>query len=155
MGLRPATELISAGRLICRREQQRLAPLIPGVELRLTGGSSLPGALTGGDIDLHCRVVGDFHAAVRVLTGLYVRVKVDLWGPTLATFEVPDELPVGLAATPVNSEHDTFFLRSWAALAADPQLLEDYNALKRKYHGSDEYDAMKAEFFGRLGGYSS
>lgn len=153
MTLRPAAELLSAGRRICRREQQRLTPRLPGVEVLLTGGSSLPGALTGGDIDLHCRVVGDFDSAVHVLSDLYVAVKPELWGPSLATFEVADEFPVGLAATPVNSEHDRFFRRSWARLAADPALLEQYNALKREFHGTDAYDEKKAEFFGRLGGY--
>ncbi|WP_156223693.1 hypothetical protein [Pseudactinotalea suaedae] len=152
--MRPATELIDEGRRIRAREQQRLEPLLPGVELRLTGGSSLPGAITGGDIDLHCRVTGDFDHAVSVLTDLYVPVKAEIWGPTLATFEVPDELPVGLAATPVGSEHDRFFLSSWAQLAAEPGLLEEYNALKRTYHGTDVYEEKKAEFFGRLGGYS-
>ena len=72
----------------------------------------------------------------------------------MATFEIRDEVPVGLAATPVDSEHDRYFLHSWAQLAADPALLEEYNALKWQHHGSDVYDEKKAEFFGRLGGYS-
>lgn len=151
--LRPATELIGVGRRICAREQQRIASRLPGVEVRLTGGSSLPGALTGGDIDLHARVTGDFEHAVTVLGGLYAAVRAEVWAPSLAAFEVPDELPVGLAATPFGSEHDTFFLGSWARLAADPALLEEYNALKRRHHGSAGYDREKAAFFGRLGGY--
>lgn len=154
MTLRPAEDLIQTGRRICVREQLRLAARLPGVEVVLTGGSSLPGALTGGDIDLHCRVTCELDEAVHVLTDLYRVVRPQVWGPTLATFEVPDELPVGLAVTPVDSEHDRFFRRSWSRLAADPALLAQYNALKRQHHVTPGYDEEKAAFFGRVGGWS-
>ena len=116
----------------------------------LTGGSSLPGALTGGDIDLHLRVPpDDFARVVAALTGPYEIVLPEIWSASLATFAVPGEEAVGLAATPIDSEHDIRFRRAWVRLATDPAALEAYNTLKRQHQGGDrdEYLAAKTAFF--------
>ena len=60
--LRPSDELLVHAQFVLERERVRLSALTTG-ELVLTGGSSVPGALTVGDIDLHLRVEPEQFAA--------------------------------------------------------------------------------------------
>jgi hypothetical protein len=57
--------------------------------------------------------------------------------------------PVGLAVTPAGSQHDLRFTPSWQLLAADPALIQQYNALKRSATDAD-YEARKSAFFDML-----
>ena len=64
--LRPADEVRGPALAVLAAARARLAPLLPPHELELTGGSSVPGALTMGDVDLHLRVDrSDFDRLVR------------------------------------------------------------------------------------------
>ena len=113
--MRPATDFLDAATAILAAERARLAPLVRGSwELVLTGGSSVPGALTKGDVDLHLRVdPAGFAECVPALRGAYDVVHPEIWQDTLATFEVPGApLPTGVAVTPVGSAHDVRFRRS-------------------------------------------
>lgn len=145
MLLRPAEEFRDRALAVLAVERARLAGL---GELVLVGGSSVPGALTRGDVDLHLRVPpAGFAGVVDHLRGRYAVVHPEIWGPTLATFGVPADLPAGLAATPVGSEHDVRFTRTWQLLAADPALLAEYNATKQT---ATDYEQAKSTFFDRL-----
>ncbi|GAA0816481.1 GrpB family protein [Spirilliplanes yamanashiensis] len=147
----PADGLRAAAEAVLAAERARLAPLLPPHELLLTGGCSVPGALTKGDVDLHLRVgPADFAAAVAVLRTLYPVVLPEIWQPTLATFAVPAALPAGLAATPAGSAHDVRFTTTWRALRADPALLAQYNALK--LDPAPGYEQRKSAFFDRVSG---
>lgn len=122
---------------------------IPG-QLVLVGGSSVPGALTRGDIDLHLRVPSDeFDQIASRLKDVFDVVHPEIWAPTLATFDVTRDPPVGLAVTPRGSEHDLRFARSWQLLAADPGLVQAYNEVKQSA-ADDEYEARKSDFFDML-----
>jgi hypothetical protein len=135
-----------AARTLDAVHAQLRARNVPG-ELLLVGGSSVPEALTKGDIDLHLRVpTGEFAAVVAMLRDLFVVVHPDIWGPTLATFTVTDIPPVGLAVTPAGSEHDLRFTRTWRLLAADPGLVREYNRVKLSSADSD-YESAKSKFF--------
>lgn len=124
---------------------------VPG-ELILTGGSSLPGLLTKGDIDLHLRVsAADFEPAVERLHGLADAVHPEIWTRTFATFERNDEPAVGIAVTVVECEHDIRFTRGWAHLARNPAARTDYNALKR----TTDYEVAKSRFFDEISGDSA
>ena len=151
--LRPAEDFHDRAQLIFRQERALLAARgVPG-ELSLTGGTSVPGALTKGDVDLHHRVVPDhFAAAVDRLRDLHAVVFPEIWQPTLATFAIGAELPTGLAATPIGSEHDRRFTRTWQLLAAHPELLAEYNAMKMQHIQADDatYRHHKSLFFDRL-----
>jgi GrpB-like predicted nucleotidyltransferase (UPF0157 family) len=147
--LHPAEEFIGPARRILAAVRARLAPLLPPHELTLTGGSSVPGALTKGDVDLHLSVApGDFATTVETLRTLYDVVHPEIWQDTLATFAVPADLPTGLAVTPAGSEHDVRFRRTWQLLAADPRLVAEYNAVK--LGAGDDYESRKSAFFDRL-----
>lgn len=120
-------------------------------ELVLTGGASVPGALTKGDIDLHLRVAPDaFRDVVARLRVAYPVASPLSWAATLAVFELPGRRPTGLAVTPVGSEHDRRFSLAWRLLRDDPQLLAEYNALKWGSPGTGDYERRKSAFFSAL-----
>src|SRR5689334_6319500 len=141
-------EIIDQAVVIHDRVRRMLrAAAIPG-DLELTGASSLPGTLTKGDVDLHLRVE-EFEVAVEALKELLPVAVPSAWASTLAVFDVPDqELPTGVAVTPVGSEHDRRFTVAWRRLAAEPELHQRYNALKQA--GPDE--EAKSAFFSELTG---
>jgi GrpB-like predicted nucleotidyltransferase (UPF0157 family) len=119
--------------------------------LELTGGASVPGALTKGDIDLHLRVEPDAFSAVVVrLKAAYPVASAHSWAPTLAVFDIPAHRPTGLAVTPIGSEHDQRFRFTWQALRRDPALLDEYNALKKATVNTAEYEHRKSAFFTTL-----
>ncbi len=126
-------------------------PNVPG-DIVLVGGSSVPNALTIGDVDLHLRVPATvpFADVVALLRESHAVLSADAWAPTLAVFAVAAPVPAGLAVTPVGSEHDVRFTRCWRLLSADPALLAQYNALKRCAAGTPAYAAAKSAFFDHL-----
>jgi GrpB-like predicted nucleotidyltransferase (UPF0157 family) len=152
MSLRPAGEVIGQARAILQRERARLAPLLGDHELFLIGGSSVDGALTKGDVDLHLRVPPEaFDRTVTVLRGVYRVVHPEIWQASLATFAIEAALPGGVAVTPAGSEHDLRFTRTWQLLAADPDLLSAHNAVKLRCESlGEEYERQKSAFFDML-----
>jgi GrpB-like predicted nucleotidyltransferase (UPF0157 family) len=150
--LRRSEELLPLAREVLRSERDRLAAVHLAGEVVLVGGVSVPGALTLGDVDLHLRVPASasFAAVVAQLRDLHPVLSPEAWAPTLAVFAVPAPVPAGLAVTPVGSEHDLRFTRCWQLLAADPALLEQYNALKLSSARRATYAAEKSAFFDRL-----
>ncbi|MGK5685222.1 GrpB family protein [Actinoplanes sp. URMC 104] len=151
--LRPGARFLPAAHAILRHERERLDALLPGAhELVLVGGSSLPRALTKGDVDLHLRVPpADFEPVVTALRDVYEVVHPEIWQPTLATFAVEAALPTGVAVTPAGSEHDVRFTRTWQRMAADPRLVDAYNALKLRHRDDPaEYERQKSAFFDAL-----
>ena len=148
----PASAGLPRARAILDRETERLRD-ISGAILELTGGSSVAGALTGGDVDLHLRVPPQaFEAAVALLRDRYEVVHPEIWSPSLATFQVPGDELVGVAVTPIGSEHDERFRRAWDRLRTDPAALAAYNAMKQAHAESDDavYLAAKTAFFENL-----
>lgn len=147
MQLVPAESLLPVARRTLVQVQSQLNDLAVRGELEHVGGSSVPGALTRGDIDLHLRVApAAFEAITRELKQAFAIVHPEIWSLTLATFEVYTKPPVGLAVTPAGSEHDLRFTRSWRLLAADPELVAEYNEMKRCAPDAD-YEARKSAFF--------
>ncbi len=145
----PASAGLPRARAILDRERERVSD-IPDAILELTGGSSVAGALTGGDVDLHLRVPSEgFEAAVALLRERYEVVHPEIWSAILATFQVPGDELVGVAVTPIGSEHDLRFRRAWERLRVDPGALAAYNTMKRAHaqSGDARYLAAKAAFF--------
>jgi hypothetical protein len=153
MTLRRAEDLHDEAAAVVDAERAVLrAAGVPG-ELVWTGGTSVPGALTRGDVDLHLRVAPEqFTTAVALVRRDHAVVHPEIWGATLATFAVDAPLPAGLAITPLGSEHDVRFTRAWQLLRDDPRLLAAHNALKVEADGMDaeRYEDLKSDFFTRL-----
>ena len=136
--------------VILERERVLLLPLLPEHLLVLTGGSSLPGVLTRGDVDLHVRVAEkDFASTVNVLRKLHEVVHPEIWQSDLATFGVDALLPTGVAVTPIGSVHDVLFTRTWQILADDSAELTGYNEMKASADAVS-YERRKNEFFDGL-----
>ncbi|MHA7209961.1 GrpB family protein [Arthrobacter sp. MDT1-65] len=138
-------ETVAQARAILEHHRRGLSrENVPG-ELTLTGGSSIEGLLTKGDIDLHLRVTSDdFAVAVSRLRGLYAVARKDIWTPWFAVFEQASTPPVGVAVTILDSEHDRRFVRSWERMRLDKTARQQYNMLKVQ---SDDVEEAKSLFF--------
>ena len=123
---------------------------VPGV-VNLVGALTVPGLLTKGDIDLHLCIEGDaFEEGVRALAQRVTPAEEAAWSATLRVFAVPpaDDVPVGLAVTPHDSEHDRRFRLAWRRLRESAALRARYNGLKRAR--PEGYEAAKSAFFDDL-----
>jgi GrpB-like predicted nucleotidyltransferase (UPF0157 family) len=151
--IRPVDEV--AFETAVRRHGARIARLLPGAEVTHVGSTAVPGALTKGDVDLMVRVAADeLEAAARALSGAYAIHQPENWSPTFASFldaEAGDP-PVGVQLVAEGSKDEALFEPFLAALRDDPELLAEYNALKRRLDGSDYelYTRAKGEFIERV-----
>jgi GrpB-like predicted nucleotidyltransferase (UPF0157 family) len=128
-----------------------ICEFLPDAEVRHRGGSSLPGVLTMGDVDVHVRVDAPAFAAARdLLCELYEPLHLDVWHAEWAGYLAPGSQPrVEVALTAIGSLDDFHHGEAWDWIAADAALRERYNALKREHEGGsvDAYNAAKRAFF--------
>jgi GrpB-like predicted nucleotidyltransferase (UPF0157 family) len=121
------------------------------VEVRHTGGTSVPGVLTSGDVDLHVRAETQAFASARdVLCELYQPLYPDAWHDESAYFFAAGSTPpVEVALTVIGTLDDLHHGEAWQRIEADPELIKRYNALKRAHEGGseDDYKAAKRDFF--------
>jgi len=107
--------------------------------------------LTTGDVDLQVRTEPEsFIAARDALCELYEPHVPDAWHLEGAFFVAPDSHPtVEVALTAIGSLDDLHHGEAWDRIAADPNLIERYNSLKRAHEGGpvDDYLAAKRAFF--------
>ncbi len=134
-----------------QRQTERLSRLLPTAEIEHVGATAVPGALTKGDLDILVRVqADDFAPSIVVLTDEYAIHQPQNWTSTLASFIDPAELhpEVGVQLVVAASADDALFGPFRDALIGDPDLLQQYNALKRRLDGADHatYTAVKGEF---------
>ena len=131
--------------------ERRIRERLPDVEVRHTGGTSVPGVLTSGDVDLQVRTDAQaFEAARDVLGELYEPHHRDAWHSEAAFFAAAGSTPpVEVALTVIGSLDDLHHGEAWQRLAADPELVERYNALKRAHEGGSvgDYEVAKRDFF--------
>jgi len=129
----------------------RIRQRVPHVEIRHHGGTSMPGLLTSGDVDLHVRSDRQwFKDAQEVLSELYEPLFRDEWDSEVAYFFAPGEQPpVEIVLTLTGSVDDLHHGEAWQQIAADQNLVERYNELKREHEGGsiDDYKAAKRDFF--------
>ena len=134
-----------------REHERSLRERLPGARVRHTGGSSVPGVLTSGDVDLQVSVHEEaFSAARDVLCELYEPLYRDAWPEDAAYFTARDGDPaVEVALTVIGTLDDWHHGAVWDRIAADPRLIDEYNALKRAHEGGSEasYNAAKRAFF--------
>jgi len=126
---------------------------LPNVEIGHTGGMSVLGVLTSGDVDLQVRTERhSFPSARDVLRELYEPLDPEAWHPDSAYFLAVDASPpVEVSLTVIGTLDDLHHGAAWQRIAANPGLIEEYNALKRAHEGgsADEYNAAKRDFFHR------
>ncbi|MET0693251.1 MAG: hypothetical protein ABWY56_04935, partial [Propionibacteriaceae bacterium] len=96
--LQPAERFRDQAASILASERVQLGEHGISGDLRHVGGTSVAGALTRGDVDLHLRVApADFHDVVAALRQIHSVTKPEIWCATLATFDVEAPLATGLA----------------------------------------------------------
>ena len=132
-------------------QRNRIQERLPRAEILHIGGTSLPGLLTTGDVDIVVRVdARDFGTAKELLSGLYSDLHPEAWTADGAFFEALDEqMHVEFALTVTGSLVDLHHAEAWRRIRSDPALVESYNAVKRAHEGGsiDEYLAAKRLFF--------
>ena len=131
--------------------ERRIRARLAYVEVRHTGGTSVPGVLTSGDVDLHVRAEKQTFASARdVLCELYEPLYPDAWHDESAYFFAAGSTPpVEVALTVIGTLDDLHHGEAWQQIEADPELIKRYNALKRAHEGGseDDYKAAKRDFF--------
>lgn len=153
--IRSPAETHPDGQAAFEAHRRRVLEVLPEAEVEHVGSTSIPGALTKGDVDLLVRVGEDrFEAAVDALRDIYAVHQPENWTPDYASFagRRDAEPPVGVQLVVTGSPDDLRFSGFRAALRDDPELLAEYNALKRRYDGDtyERYTASKADFIERV-----
>lgn len=137
-------------------EQKRLiSDLSPCATITHIGGSSIPGALTIGDLDIYVQLSKkDFNDTVNKLKNHYHVNHAEMWTDEFALFHWKDhpKIPMSIVVVVKDSKFDEHLLQT-NLLRNNPDLLLEYNNLKRKFEGKPiaEYKKAKREFFGPNG----
>lgn len=138
--------------LVCAEHSRRIRERLPGVDVRHVGGTSIPGVLTSGDVDLHVRVEAQAFAAARdALRELYEPLDEAGWKESAYFFDPRSTPRVEISLTKIGGIDDLHNGEAWRRIAQDASLVERYNALKRAHEGCsvEAYAAQKREFFHR------
>ncbi len=141
----------TAAQRAVERHRQRIFEVLAHADVEHVGATSVPGALTKGDVDVLVRVSAErFADAVQRLRLLYAVHQPHNWTETLASFvdREATELPVGVQLVVAGSTDDTMFGAFREALMTNPALLARYNGLKRALDGEcyERYTEIKGEF---------
>lgn len=133
---------------------QALTRLIPGCRVEHVGSSAIPGAISKGDVDVCVVVPAHKHPdaiAALELAG-YVVKQGTLRTPELCMLLSPhasSDLALQVVAEGSRFE---FFMHFRDALRASPELVDQYNAIKRSCASSspEQYRDAKAAFVERV-----
>lgn len=129
---------------------QDIAHWLPHARVEHVGASSIPGAISKGDLDVCVVVPAASHdSAVAALVSAGYAIKQDtLRTPALCMLLSPrSDWDVALQVVAVGSEFE-FFMRFRDALRANPDLVEQYNQIKLDAATRDgtQYRDDKARF---------
>lgn len=150
MKLLNPSEYQPEARAIFESISAQLGRLLPRSRVEHVGASSIPGAVSKGDLDICVVVTADDHAStVETLQATGYLIKAD----TLRTAELcmllapRNDLDVALQVVAEGLQFE-FFMRFRDVLQADALLVERYNELKRKFaeSGAGCYRDEKAKF---------
>jgi GrpB-like predicted nucleotidyltransferase (UPF0157 family) len=112
--------------------------LVPSAQVEHVGATATPGALTKGDLDLLVSVESHtFPAAVDALGERYDLEQRENWTETFASFAEAGDLPVGIQLVVAGSDIEVAFRSLRRLFRTRPALLEQSNALKRRFEGGD------------------
>ena len=128
-----------------------LRALAPDAAIEHVGASSIPGAVSKGDLDLCLIVTPQRHAAaVDALVEAGYAIKLDtLRTPELCMLLPPRQyIDAAVQVVAAGSRFEAVFVRFRDALRANAALVDRYNAIKREHVGGDvaNYRAAKAAF---------
>lgn len=130
-----------------------IAALLPDATIEHIGASSIPNAVSKGDLDILVGVNGnELEKAVKLLSTLGFSEKSDtLRTPELCMLENSSGEDVAFQVVANGSEYD-FFVRFRDKLRESPELVQHYNELKMSCTGwtHEEYRRKKTAFIDRV-----
>jgi GrpB-like predicted nucleotidyltransferase (UPF0157 family) len=149
----PESEVRDAVERLFARVAARLQRLIPNADVQHVGSTAIPGALTKGDLDVQVRVDElDYAAAKEKLIAVYSVNHGGFNSDDAISFEADDSDPsLGIHLTVIGGPADM----QWKfrdLLIESPQLLAEYDRLKREFDGGsmEKYREAKAQFVARV-----
>ena len=138
---------------IFRALQRDLQRLLPGVHVEHVGGTSVPGLLTKGDLDVQVRVDAEnFASYSRILSDLYEPNKGGFWCKDGRSFKHQEgPIPIGLHLTVIGGSCDVQW-KHRDALLQSPTLRRELNALKARTRdwSEEQYYQVKDVFFSKI-----
>ncbi len=148
-------EIYPKARKYFEEEQKKILSACPGVLVEHVGSSAIPNSITLGDLDIQIRVDKElFPITAKTLGTMYHINHPNLWTDEFALFHWKDNpnIQMSVVLTVIDSSYDDFF-KSRDFLKSHPDVLEEYNTLKREYEGKSykEYSSAKVAFWGPNG----
>jgi GrpB-like predicted nucleotidyltransferase (UPF0157 family) len=130
--------------------REALTRALPFARVEHVGSSSIPGAISKGDVDICVIVDAPMHqAATSTLEKIGYTLKPDtLRTPELCMLESPNtDIDLALQVIAKGSKFE-FFMTFRDALRNDPLLVQKYNEIKLRHETLDaaQYRAAKGEF---------
>ena len=138
---------------VFRAKKAELEGILPKTDIQHVGSCSVPGAVGKFDIDIQIRTDREsFKSIVETLKKHYQEKHPELWTDEFVSFCDNREYMIDIIVTVAGSRYDDFW-RVRDRLMSDPQLLEEYNTLKRQFQGKTygEYRKAKKAFLGLNG----
>ena len=125
----------------------RLADLLPAAVVEHVGATSIPGAVTKGDLDLVvCVSDSGFETAIAILKRTFDIRQPENWTESFASFgdDTKYDLPLGIQLVIRGSESDSLiYFRDY--LRTHPEALAEYNLLKVQHAAETANDYWKAK----------
>jgi GrpB-like predicted nucleotidyltransferase (UPF0157 family) len=155
MVFRPEAHLRTAVASIVAAQTSRIASLLPDARVEHIGGTSIPEALTKGDVDLMVIVANAeaFALATAALGTIFEINQPQNWTATFASYKDDTSLALSFGVqVVVRNSVDDHFITLRDRLRTDSEALCGYNAMKRFHEGGSEsdYRRAKSEFVERL-----
>ncbi|SBT13138.1 GrpB family protein [Vibrio celticus] len=145
----PAEQYQAACNELFVRYERDIKTLIPNARIEHVGASSIPSAVSKGDLDIFVGIESsELEYAIEQLTTLGFNEKLDtLRTPELCMLESTSAHDVALQVVANGSEFECF-LAFRDKLRANPAFVEQYNTLKMSCEGwpQDEYREKKSTF---------
>ncbi|EAP95226.1 GrpB family protein [Vibrio splendidus] len=145
----PAEQYQAACNDLFIRYERDIKKLISNARVEHVGASSIPFAVSKGDLDIFVGVeLGEFEDVIERLATLGFTEKLDtLRTPELCMLESTSGDAVALQVVASGSEFECF-LRFRDKLRANPELVQQYNTLKMSCEGwpQEEYREKKSDF---------
>lgn len=127
--------------------QSEISAILPNAKIEHIGSSSIPGAISKGDLDIYVGVDPQAHeCAVLALIKCGYKEKLDtLRTPELCMLLAQEDIALQVVA--VGSQYE-FFIRFRDLLRSKPDLVRKYNDLKLSCVGfsEEQYRVIKSRF---------
>lgn len=133
------------------KEKAKLSELFSHADIQHIGGTSVPGTISKGDLDINVRVIAEnFDSTIEKLKTIYEINQPNNWTPGFASFK-DDSRDLGIQVTVIGSSDDHFVTQR-DYLREHPEKVIELNQLKERFEGKsmDEYRKEKGVFFEEL-----